>query len=250
MFEQSVLTDNRTPWSLALSTMLQAAICAAILLVSVWSFDKLPVLSLPVALPPLPRLHDIAVKLVPAHQPGAKTASGLTAPSAAKPFLAPSRVPVGVASVVDNLAIASMPDIAVGQGNGAGVAGALPGGNGSVLDGIAPPPKPSRTNEVTHSASKPHLRLGGDVLAAKLIQKVLPGYPPLARSARISGRVQLMSVIARDGSVQNLQVVSGHPLLVKAAVDAVRQWRYSPTMLNGEPVEVMAPIEVNFVLSQ
>ena len=78
----------------------------------------------------------------------------------------------------------------------------------------------------------------------------MPVYPPLARQARISGTVRLEGVISRTGHVINLQVVSGHPLLATAALDAVRQWVYRPTLLNGEAVEVIAPIEVHFTLSQ
>ena len=94
------------------------------------------------------------------------------------------------------------------------------------------------------------VRIGGDVMEAKLVKRVMPVYPPLARQARIAGTVRLEGVIARDGRVVNLQVHSGHPLLIAAAVDAVRQWVYRPTLLNGQPVEVIAPIQVHFTLSQ
>ena len=83
-----------------------------------------------------------------------------------------------------------------------------------------------------------------------LLKKVVPIYPSLARQARVSGTVQLIGVIAKDGTIQQLQVVGGHPLLVKAAVDAVRQWIYRPTLLNGQAVEVIAPIDVIFTLGQ
>ena len=92
--------------------------------------------------------------------------------------------------------------------------------------------------------------VGGDVQNAKLLKKVIPVYPPLARQARVSGTVQLIGVIAKDGTIQQLQIVSGHPLLVKSALDAVRQWIYRPTLLNGQAVEVIAPIDVIFTLSQ
>ena len=88
------------------------------------------------------------------------------------------------------------------------------------------------------------------VQMAKLINRVMPLYPPLAKSARISGVVHLIGIISKDGTIRNLQVVSGHPLLTKAAVDAVSQWVYKPTLLNNEAVEVIAPIDVNFTLSQ
>jgi protein TonB len=75
-------------------------------------------------------------------------------------------------------------------------------------------------------------------------------YPPLARTARVSGIVVLEAVIGKDGSVSEIHVVSGHPLLQQAAVDAVKQWKYKPTMLNDEPVEVQTTITVTFNLGQ
>jgi protein TonB len=71
----------------------------------------------------------------------------------------------------------------------------------------------------------------------------------MARQARVQGQVVLRAMISREGTIENLQVLSGHPMLVRAAVDAVRQWRYRPYVLNGEPVEVETEVKVNFVLS-
>ena len=118
------------------------------------------------------------------------------------------------------------------------------GGVDSLLGGLgegasgAPPPPPRVTRT----------RVGGQVQEAKIITKPNPVYPPLARQARIQGKVQLHAIIDKQGRVSELQVVSGHPLLVKAALDAVQNWRYQPTILNGEPVEVDTTIDVNFVL--
>ena len=75
-----------------------------------------------------------------------------------------------------------------------------------------------------------------------------PTYPQLAQAARISGAVRLVAIISREGAIENLQVLSGHPMLAPAAVEAVRQWRYRPYELNGEPVEVETQVTVNFVL--
>lgn len=94
------------------------------------------------------------------------------------------------------------------------------------------------------------IRVSIGVQMAKLVKKVIPEYPPLARTARVSGVVHLLGVIAKDGTIQNLQVIGGHPLLARAALEAVRQWVYQPTLLNGQPVEVIAPIDVNFTLGQ
>jgi periplasmic protein TonB len=129
-------------------------------------------------------------------------------------------------------------------GDAPGTAPLLPGIG--VIPTIQPPRPP-----VVVTVQKPPDRVvvvGGDVQAAKIIKKVLPVYPALARQIRVSGTVRLAGVIAKDGTVQKLQVVSGNPLLVKAAVDAVSQWIYRPTVLDGQPVEVIAPIEVIFTL--
>ena len=82
-----------------------------------------------------------------------------------------------------------------------------------------------------------------------LIRKVQPDYPPLARSVRIQGQVVLQAVISKQGSIENLRLLSGHPMLVPAAIEAVRQWRYRPYILNNEPVEVETQITVNFSLA-
>jgi protein TonB len=87
------------------------------------------------------------------------------------------------------------------------------------------------------------------MMEGNLIYKVQPVYPPLARSARVQGSVVLRAVISRAGTIENLQVLSGHPLLVKAAREAVEQWRYRPYILNGEPVEVETQVTVNFLLA-
>ena len=86
-------------------------------------------------------------------------------------------------------------------------------------------------------------------MEGNLISRVQPIYPPLARSARIQGPVLLRAIISRTGTIENLQAISGHPMLIPAALDAVRQWRYRPYVLNGEPVEVETQVTVNFSLS-
>ena len=126
----------------------------------------------------------------------------------------------------------------VSGGSMGGVIGGVIGGAGSTM---APPPPPKAASRT---------RVGGAVQAAKLVNRVQPVYPPLARQTRISGTVRLHAIIGKDGTVQQLQVESGHPLLVQSALDAVKQWRYQPTLLNGEPVEVDTEIDVIFSLAQ
>ena len=92
------------------------------------------------------------------------------------------------------------------------------------------------------------IRVGGNVEAASLIHRVVPQYPEIAMLTHVSGIVVLRALIAKDGSVQELSYVSGPPLLIKPAMEAVRQWRYRPTQLNGKPVEVDTTINVVFTL--
>jgi protein TonB len=93
------------------------------------------------------------------------------------------------------------------------------------------------------------VRISQGVTRGLLIQKIEPQYPPLARAARVQGDVVLSAVIDTNGQITNLQLVSGHPMLVPAATAAVRQWRYKPYLLNGHPVEVETTITVIFSLS-
>jgi protein TonB len=99
-----------------------------------------------------------------------------------------------------------------------------------------PPPPPQR------------ISVGGQVAAARLIYQPMPVYPEPPRRYRIQGTVRLQAIIASDGTIHNLTVLDGHPMLIPAALEAVRQWRYEPTLLNGVPVEVETTIEVNFRL--
>jgi protein TonB len=88
------------------------------------------------------------------------------------------------------------------------------------------------------------------VQAANLVRQPKPLYPPLAKAARVQGTVRFTATISKEGKIDNLALVSGPPLLVQAAMEAVRQWEYKPTLLNGEAVEVITTIDVNFTLSQ
>jgi len=94
------------------------------------------------------------------------------------------------------------------------------------------------------------IRVGGNVIAAQALYQPAPVYPPLATMARVQGTVVLQAIIGTDGTVKDLKVLSGHPLLVRAALDAVKTWRYQPTLLNTEPVEVLTEINVNFRLGE
>jgi protein TonB len=167
-------------------------------------------------------------------------------------LMAPKQVPKEIAMIKED----EMPAASTGVVGGVpgGVPGGTPGGViGGIIGGVAaaapPPPPPAVKQEVKVAAPK-RITVGGNVQQAMLVSQPKPVYPPLARQARIQGTVRFTAIIGRDGTIQNLTMMSGHPLLVQAATDAVKQWRYKPTLLNGEPVEVVTQIDVNFTLSQ
>ncbi len=125
-----------------------------------------------------------------------------------------------------------------------GVPGGVPGGSmGGVIGGII---GSARSNLPTVSVDR--VRVSSGVASGNLINKVQPTYPPIARTNRIAGQVVLHALISKSGKIENLQVVSGHPMLTQSAIEAVRQWKYKPYLLNGEPVEVETTIQVNFNL--
>jgi periplasmic protein TonB len=235
VFEQSILNrDANRPWNFVASLSAEVLIVSLALFIPLAYSDRLPVFHwenvvMRPAPPPLP--------MAPARSPTG-TSTGLLHESIVRPSFVPNRPangPIQSASALEGEAPPSIGGISVG--NAPGLSGALV----IATPVLAPPPK-----AVAH-ASAP-VRVGGTVQMAKLIHKVLPEYPALARSARISGVVHLIGTIGKDGSIRNLQLVDGHPMLARAALQAVAQWIYEPTLLNGEPVEVIAPIEVSFTL--
>ena len=134
--------------------------------------------------------------------------------------------------------------------------GTTSGTLGGISDGV-PSEVPVSTINVPIPASKApeptpvkRMRIAARVAEANLIHDVAPQYPPEAGRARVEGTVVLMAAIGKDGSVQDVRVESGLPILAQAAVDAVKQWRYRPYLLNGEPVEVDSRITINFTLSR
>ena len=154
-------------------------------------------------------------------------------------IVAPASIPDRI-TPIDDRGVAPAPDV-----SGISIPGATgERGSRSVITGagdvapIAPPPAPVSTHplRVSHWAE------------GNLIYRVQPNYPPLARQARIQGTVELRAIISRMGTIENLTVLSGHAMLVTVAVEAVKQWRYRPYLLNGEPIEVETEVTVNFVL--
>jgi protein TonB len=133
----------------------------------------------------------------------------------------------------------------------AGVAGQSPSLS-TLMQGatIQPTPLPVPTDRQQQSLPAAPFRITSGVQSAKLVFGPRPAYPPLARATRTQGTVKIQAIIGRDGAIENLRVLSGPPLLIAAAVEAVRQWRYQPTLLNGDPVEVLTDIDVNFTIGR
>jgi periplasmic protein TonB len=153
----------------------------------------------------------------------------------------PTKIPQKIQMIKEDEA---PPQMAAGGVIG-GVPGGIPGGQmGGVIGGIIS----STPVAVPKVATPQRVRVSAGVTNGLLIRKVSPNYPPLARQARIQGQVVLRAQISKDGSIEGLTLVSGHPMLVQSALDAVKQWKYKPYLLNGEPVEVDTEVLVNFTL--
>jgi protein TonB len=239
MFEQSFLDTRPTSQPVGLLTSLtgQLMLLGAALLAPLFFPSKLPRLAITI---PLTLTSPPSVLV--SHTSEGSSAPG---PSEARVFEAPPTIRRGFAAALDAPAPLPEPGFAFSVG--------VPGGTGQATSfdalariSAAPPPQKRAVSRPVQPDSP--LAVGGRIQEAKLLHQVIPVYPPLARAARVSGVVRLVGIIARDGKVRDLQVVSGHPLLVAAALAAVRQWIYRPTLLNGKPVEVICPIEVRFKL--
>jgi len=245
MFEQTFVdgtTKTKKPYTVLASLLLQLGIIGVAILIPLIYTQTLPsaqlksMLVAPPPPPPPPPPPLPAQKVI--QKPVVKQ-------FIANQLMAPKVIPKTINKIEE---AAPPPDAGVGVVGGTGEAGGAAGGVlGGVLGGVpgAPPPPPPPKPK----ALGPQ-RIGGNVMAANLIRKVEPVYPPLAKSARVQGTVEFTAVISKEGNIENLQLVRGHPLLVNAAKEAVLQWKYKPTQLNGQPVQVITDIIVNFTLSQ
>ena len=155
----------------------------------------------------------------------------------------PTKIPKKIEMIKEEEA---PPPVMASTGVVGGVPGGVPGGSmGGVIGSVLS----STPVAVPKIATPTRVRVSSGVSSGLLIRKVSPNYPPLARQARIQGTVVLQAQISKDGSIQNLQLISGHPMLAPAAIEAVKQWKYKPYLLNGEPVEVETQVQVNFTLA-
>lgn len=242
MFDQTFVdTDPKTkkPFTVALSLVLQ--ICALSLLAFI---PLVYTQALPSA-----QLRNILTAPAPpaAGPPKPPVEMKAQRPLVTRPFsilIAPVVVPPHVNQIQE---LTAPPDVGVPGSTGAGdsVSDNVIRG---VIGSIPAPPIPTSPPPI-RKPTRP-VRVATGVAEANLIRKVMPAYPALAKSARVQGTVEFTAIISKEGTIENLQLVRGHPLLVQAAKDAVLQWRYRPTLLNGQPVEVVTDIIVNFMLAQ
>ncbi len=182
-----------------------------------------------------PTLAPPSAPAPPVHRQQASHSSNLSG----EPLLRAPTIP-GTIAHLNEQPVASSPDVGnLGVEGGTGTRGRGVFNSIGTSVEIAPPPPPALTQPLKVS----HLS------EANLLHRVQPTYPPLARQARVQGPVELQAIISKRGTIENLVVVRGHPMLATAAVEAVRQWRYRPYLLNNEPIEVETEITVNFVLS-
>jgi len=233
MFEQVDTGKGTKPWTVGVSMILQAVILGILILIPLIYTEALPkgfmntFLVAPAPPPPPP--------------PPAAPVKVVHAPPRIIPLnkmVAPTVIPKKVEVVHD-----SAPDVS-GVPGGIGVPGGtgVPGGVlGGIIGSSAPPPPPK-------PATPQRIRVGGNVESANIISEPQPVYPPIAKAARVQGTVILHAVIGKDGTVGQLQFITGPAMLSQSCMAAVRQWRYKPTLLNGEPVEVDTTVSCVFSL--
>lgn len=253
LFEDSLLDSTagqrkRRTWSTVLSFIVQCLVIGLLLLLPLWFTEVLPkeqLVTLLVAPPPPPPPPPPEAS-TPSRPKVVKLASNI----ANGRLRAPSRIPAKVQMIKDD-------EVAPPTITG-GVVGGVPGGiPGGQLDGViggiigstsslAAAPALFKPKPVVPSVQR--VRVSPGVVKGLLIHRVEPIYPPVAQQARIQGAVVLTAIIDKEGNVQSLQLVSGHPLLARAAIEAVKQWRYKPFLLNGQPLEVETAVTVDFHL--
>jgi protein TonB len=240
MFEDSLIESGnklktKRLWTSILSFIGQFALIGVLILIPLIYTDALPKTQLmtflvapppPPPPPPPPAAPVKVVKMV------SEVVNGQ--------LRAPTKIPQKIQMIKEE---ENPPDLG---GVSGGVPGGIPGGAaGGVMGSILS----STQVAVPKVATPQRVRVSTGVATGLLIRKITPNYPQLAKQARIQGSVVLQAEISKDGTIQNLQLISGHPMLAPAAIEAVKQWRYKPYLLNGEPVAVETQVVVNFSLS-
>jgi len=244
MFEDSLIESGgrlktKRGWTSIVSFVLQVMIVGVMILIPLIFTEALPkgttmfMLVAPPPPPPPPPPAAAPVKVVKQIQTDIVNGELRT----------PTKIPKKVQMIKEDEA---PPPAMASAGVVGGVPGGVPGGSmGGVMGSIL-----NSTPTVAPKIATPQrVRVSSGVSTGMLVRKVPPAYPPLARQARIQGTVILQATISKEGAIENLQLISGHPMLAPAAIEAVKQWKYKPYLLNGEPVEVETQVQVNFTLA-
>lgn len=243
--EAARIERTRRRRSMMLSSLIQAALLTAAIVVPLFASQAIPGSRNEPRLP-APK----GIRIVDARPPGAESA----------PPRGPRRPPDGFVQPID--IPKDIPPTGRDRGAGEHHEALPPGQTGCAIctpDGVQLPPDMfGRTTPVmpapkapeTDSRPRGPVRVSPPVQEAKLIHRVKPAYPPLALQIRKEGRVELHAIIATDGTMRELKVITGDTLFIQSALDAVQQWRYQPTLLGSEPVEVQTRITVIFVLNR
>jgi protein TonB len=236
MLETSWAEHARRSWTTLTSFAVQATVTAILLLIP---------LIRPIALPFLKPLATPVMLALPPGPPPSTQSHAIEHPAesnlAQGVLIMPRTIPRHIRDIQEE---SGPPQVALSGSNvfgstGAGDPNGILHALGKSSSSLPVPPPPA----VAHPPRVSHMMEGN------LIRRVQPDYPPIARSARIQGQVVLAAIISKEGRIENLRVLAGHPMLVRAALEAVSQWRYRPYILNSEPVEVETQITVNFSLS-
>jgi protein TonB len=251
-FQSSLIETNRMKSgskgvNFIVSLLLNAAVLAVPIFAGLYFTDTLNLkqfastflIAPPPPPPPPPAPAAAAVKALPVHRVFEHAGR----------LLAPSVIPRNIAQIKE----APLPEDAGIGGVPGGVPGGVAGGSmGGVLGGVIGGIRTTADAPVAPRETKPKapIRVGGKVREPQAIHRVEPGYPPLARQTHVQGAVLIDAILDENGNVVEMKIISGHPLLIEAAMDAVRQWKYQPTYLNDQPVAVQMNITVTFRLAQ
>ena len=235
MFEDSLMESGgriktNQKWTGLISTLVQLGLVGFLVLLPLIFTEALPKGQLTtwlVAPPPPPPPPPPAAPQIQHVQKVSEIVDGA--------LRTPSKIPKKIQMIKEEEAPAN-------SGVTGGVVGGVPGGSangviGGIIGSAAPPPK---------VATPQKLRVSSGVAEGLKVHDVTPTYPQMARIAHIQGDVLLQATISKTGVIENLHAVQGHPILIQAAMDAVKQWKYKPYILNGEPVEVETTIKVQF----
>jgi periplasmic protein TonB len=251
MFDQATFDSAgrraAVPWTMSISVALQATVITTAILVPLLRIE------------PLPKVHLVEPKLAPPHMmtiavPQAlrdvfrNTMPKIPSPFQPKVFVEPTQRPQQLrGSIID-------PDFNGLVNLDTGIPpldlSTMPTLNPTSIAVAPPKSEPATVKTQPSPVVDKTYRVGGDVKSPSLKSAPPPAYPPLAKATRTQGTVRLNGIISRDGTVRSLELISGHPLLVQAALNAVRAWLYEPARLNGQPVDVILVIDVNFKLTQ